>query len=221
MYRILRAGTKIPTTNGRVLTLTRDAEVADEWRSDDHFAGSLFNWEPSNLPRHATDLQRFEIDEMFEGKMHHVVYDRSYDGNGIKNLTLLSRTEIPGGLTPDEIMQKAEGDKVKAEAEAIAAAKDAEDAQLRADEAKAKAEDAQAAREDAAAKAEEVTSGVTEPAPAVTGLPDGDARQRALNAIGPRPTDETAEEYEARVEAEIAAQASRVGVLDGTTGEAS
>lgn len=232
MYRILRAGTKIPTLNGRVVTLTKDAEVADEWRSDDHFAGSLFNWDAANVALHAADLQRFEVDELFEGKMHHVVYDRSYGENAIKTLTVLSRTELPDGPTPDEVKQQAEADKVKAEADAIALAKEADDLQARAYEAKAKAEDAQVAREEAVVAAEEAADGVAEPAPPVSGIPPVDpadleardrvmARARAIAVIGDRLPMETEDEYEVRVEAEITAQASRAGVLDGSPGEAS
>lgn len=98
MTRILRKGETLPVGDRQTpVRLMADVEVEDLWRSDDHFAGWLWNINPANLELHAADLATVERDEEVDGVMVHRVYNRTYGNNAIPELTLVSSppVEVP------------------------------------------------------------------------------------------------------------------------------
>lgn len=131
MSRILRAGTKIPVTptlSGRVLTLEADVPVTDGWGSDDAFAGWLLNIDDylhvnphgGNLALHADDLEDYDIVEIVNGVRQHNTYKRTYTGNAIADLVLISSVVLPEGtLSEDEKKQRLAAKVVRDEADFV------------------------------------------------------------------------------------------------------
>lgn len=106
--RTLLSGTKLVLESGRVITLASDVLVKDDWRDDNHFMGSLFNMDASNLGLYEEAMKDYEVDEVVDDVECHQVYERHYGPNAAVELTLVSSTPIkPPRDEPEEVEAEA------------------------------------------------------------------------------------------------------------------